>query len=145
MFCPRYATKCYTTKCKTSQKHLHLMSIISLSAIEVLSPSWRGLAGNLFCLPFAVGYMILPGVAYLIRDWKILQLVLSSPSLILFVTWYFLPESPRWLLRKGRVQEAEAILRQAAARNGRKKTLPADFSEMVARIGACVSLHKTHT
>lgn len=84
--------------------------------------------------------MVLPGVAYLIRDWKILQLVLSAPSVLLFVTWYFLPESPRWLLRKGRIQEAEAILRQAAERNGRKKELPIDFSEIVARIGDCVRI-----
>lgn len=109
-----------------------------LSAIEVLAPSWRGLAGNLFCLPFALGYMVLPGVAYYIRDWRNLQYALSAPSLILFVTWYFLPESPRWLLRKGRIQEAEAILRQAAERNGRKKELPVDFSELVARVGDTV-------
>lgn len=115
-----------------------IYNLIMRLAIEILAPSWRGLAGNLFCLPFALGYMVLPGVAYLIRDWKILQLVLSAPSVLLFLTWYLLPESPRWLLRKGRIQEAEAILRRAAEMNGRKKHLPVDFSEMVARIGETV-------
>ncbi|OXA57254.1 Organic cation transporter protein [Folsomia candida] len=103
--------------------------------IEVLGPGWRGLAGNLFCLPFAVGYMLLPGVAYYIRNWRYLQLALSGPSLILLATWWFLPESPRWLLRRGRVEEAESILRQAAATNGRKKMLPTSFGDMVAKIG----------
>ncbi len=68
--------------------------------IEILGTDWRGLAGNLFCLPFAVGYMFLAGVAYYIREWRYLQLVLSIPSVILLATGWFLPESPRWLMRK---------------------------------------------
>jgi hypothetical protein len=64
--------------------HVHLV-------IEVLGPDWRGLAGNLFCLPFAFGYMFLPGVAYYIREWRYLQLVLCAPSFILLGTWFFLP------------------------------------------------------
>jgi OCT family organic cation transporter-like MFS transporter 4/5 len=78
--------------------------------------------------------MVLPGVAYYVRDWRHLQLALSAPSVILIFTWWFLPESPRWLLRKGRIVEAENILRQAAETNGRKKTLPSNFSTLVSKI-----------
>ena len=82
--------------------------------------------------------MFLPGVAYYVREWRHLQLILSAPSVILFVTWFFCPESPRWLLRKGKVEEAEAILRQAAIANGQSKTLPDNFSEIVAKIADSV-------
>jgi OCT family organic cation transporter-like MFS transporter 4/5 len=101
--------------------------------IEMVGPSWRGLAGNLFCLPFAFGYMALPAFAYFLRSWKTLQLVLSIPALLqIFVCWK-LPESPRWLLRKGRVVEAEKLLRKMAEVN-KVASLPNNFSESIAKI-----------
>lgn len=103
-------------------------------AIEVISERWRSLAGNCFNLPFATGYTVLPIIAYFVRDWKPLQILCSLPSLFLFLTWCFLPESPRWLIRKGYLTKAESILRRAAAENGTTKAIPQDFSGIIKAI-----------
>ncbi|XP_060692604.1 organic cation/carnitine transporter 2-like [Hemiscyllium ocellatum] len=66
---------------------------------------------------YATGYMFLPFVAYFIRSWEILILTLCLVGFLYIPLWWFIPESPRWLLIKGRVQEAEEIIRQAAKRN----------------------------
>ncbi|XP_068163644.1 organic cation/carnitine transporter 2-like [Antennarius striatus] len=66
---------------------------------------------------FSSGYMLLSLVAYFIRDWKHLLFVSSIPGLILIPIWWLIPESPRWLLSVGRVEEAEATVRKIAKFN----------------------------
>ncbi|XP_053716059.1 solute carrier family 22 member 13-like [Synchiropus splendidus] len=69
---------------------------------------------------YSLGLMMLAGITYLIRDWRILHLVLFSPlALVLGIFYWVLPESARWLLTQGRKEEAIRMIRWAAKVNGR--------------------------
>ena len=72
-----------------------------------------------FEYPWAIAYSLLPGIAYVERNWRNLQLILSVPPIIFLVAYYFIPESPRWLLSQGRIEEAKVILEKACKMNGR--------------------------
>ncbi|XP_020791405.1 solute carrier family 22 member 13b [Boleophthalmus pectinirostris] len=70
---------------------------------------------------YPLGLMILSGLAYLIRNWRILQLVLFVPVLPVFALFYWvLPESARWLITQGKKEQAIKEIRKAAKVNKRK-------------------------
>lgn len=52
------------------------------------------------------------------RNWRTLMIVSVLPQIVSIFTMYLVPESPRWLLLQGRVQEAEDIINEAASANG---------------------------
>ncbi|XP_041664129.1 solute carrier family 22 member 13 [Cheilinus undulatus] len=90
----------------------------------VLGTEWtctkrRMLAGIITDYAFGLGYMTLAGIAYLIRDWRMLQLAISVPGFLLIFYIWVLPQSARWLLANNRKEEAIALLRKAALVNGR--------------------------
>ncbi|CAK8540138.1 unnamed protein product [Lathyrus sativus] len=46
-------------------------------------------------------------------SWRLMLSVISIPSVVYFLlTVFYLPESPRWLVSKGRILEAEKVLRR---------------------------------
>ncbi|KHN46863.1 Monosaccharide-sensing protein 2 [Glycine soja] len=75
-------------------------------------PQFTGSAGMFFsyCMVFAISLTKAP-------NWRLMLGVLSIPSLIYFaLTLFFLPESPRWLVSKGRMLEAKKVLQRLRGR-----------------------------
>ncbi|XP_026174576.1 organic cation transporter protein [Mastacembelus armatus] len=96
----------------------------------VLGTEWTGskqrmLAGIFTDYFFGLGYVMLAGVAYLIRDWRKLQLAISTPGFLFIVYIWVLPKSARWLMMNDRKEEAWVLIRKAAQMNG--KPLPKDL------------------
>ena len=54
-----------------------------------MGPSIRAFAGQFINIYYAIGYMLLAPIAYLIRDWKMLQLTLTmtyAPFILLILS-----------------------------------------------------------
>ncbi|WOL07342.1 monosaccharide-sensing protein 2 [Canna indica] len=75
-------------------------------------PQFSGSAGMFlsYCMVFGMSLMANP-------SWRLMLGVLSIPSLFFFVlTIFCLPESPRWLVSKGRMVEAKLVLQRLRGR-----------------------------
>ncbi|XP_046328503.2 organic cation transporter protein-like [Haliotis rufescens] len=96
--------------------------ITFVMSIEIVGRSKRALIGISIEYFFAMGLVILSGLAYLIRDWRYLEITVSVPSALFLLYWCCIPESPRWLISEGRYKHAERIITTAAKMN--KVTLP---------------------
>ncbi|XP_071542407.1 organic cation transporter protein-like isoform X2 [Panulirus ornatus] len=102
--------------------------------MEVVGPDGRTVMGMLYQVFFAVGFMVLPLIAYFVRQWRNLQLCISVPSALLLLYYWILPESPRWLMMKGRHQKGIDILKKAAKVNGKSLPPQEEIDAIVANI-----------
>ncbi|XP_076466443.1 organic cation transporter protein-like [Babylonia areolata] len=105
-------------RCITGFTISGLFLVIFVLGMELVGPKKRMFVGIVVEMFWSCGVMLLGGVAYVVRDWTQLQMIVSFPVLLLFLYWWLIPESPRWLLARGRDEEAEAIIRHAARVNG---------------------------
>ncbi|KAG7213259.1 hypothetical protein KM043_002559 [Ampulex compressa] len=94
-------------------------------ALELMGPRYRTFAGMVICMFFATAMSLLALLGYLLRHWFTLSLATSVPFVLLFSYYWIIPESPRWLLSKNRIDEAEVIVQHMAKVNGR--TVPTNF------------------
>ncbi|KAL4616531.1 hypothetical protein ACB092_07G205500 [Castanea dentata] len=98
------------------------VTLVPVYISETAPPEIRGLLNTLpqftgsggmfmsYCMVFGMSLMQSP-------SWRLMLGILSVPSLLYFVlTVFFLPESPRWLVSKGRMLEAKQVLQRLRAR-----------------------------
>ncbi|XP_043653157.1 organic cation transporter protein [Drosophila teissieri] len=98
-------------------------------ALEMVGSSYRLFAGVAMQMFFSVGFMLTAGFAYFIHDWRWLQIALTLPGLLFLCYYWIIPESARWLLLKGRKDEAFVIIEKAAKEN--KVEVPSEIYEQL--------------
>ncbi|GBP83868.1 Solute carrier family 22 member 3 [Eumeta japonica] len=86
-------------------------------AMEIVGPKDRVFLNTLINAVYVFGLITLAGLAWALQNWRILLLTIYTPSLFVLSYLWILNESVRWLLSKGRNDEAANILNKAAAMN----------------------------
>ncbi|GFT35489.1 organic cation transporter protein, partial [Nephila pilipes] len=55
--------------------------------MEIIGPQYRSRYGMIVNLGWCFGYISLPGIARLLRDWFWIQIVVTLPSILLLSSW----------------------------------------------------------
>ncbi|XP_078491802.1 organic cation transporter 1-like [Ciona intestinalis] len=74
-----------------------------------------------FCtgLGYAVGYLMVSGIAYFVRDWR-LYLKLSGGAEFIYVLYFFIiDETPQWLIANNKFEEAKKLIKKIRSMGGR--------------------------
>jgi len=91
-------------------------SILSPMYIAELAPAkYRGTLVSLNQLAIVIGILVAFFSNYLLVDtgvnnWRWMLLVMAAPAVLLFFSLFFVPESPRWLVARGRNDDALNVL-----------------------------------
>ncbi|KAK4304583.1 hypothetical protein Pmani_023462 [Petrolisthes manimaculis] len=96
-----------------------LFTLIPIYTImmESCPPGSRTILSICTSLGSGISLMCLGGVSLLVREWRLLLLICTVPSMVLVILVTLMDESPRWLVQRGRVQKAAQLLTKAATLN----------------------------
>jgi putative MFS transporter len=104
------------------------VEVITIDAyITELVPSW--MRGRAFAVNQAVMFIAVPVVALLawwlvplspygVEGWRWVVLIGAAASMVIWILRLYVPESPLWLARHGRIREAVEIVRRLEAATG---------------------------
>ncbi|XP_053398326.1 organic cation transporter protein-like [Mercenaria mercenaria] len=90
---------------------------IAVISMEMVGPAKRLWTGMLIQVFFAIGVCYVALTGFLARSWMWINLASAIPCAFYLSFWWFVPESPRWLISKGREDEAIRVIRKTAKVN----------------------------
>uniref|UniRef100_A0A8C7P2Q2 Solute carrier family 22 member 3 n=1 Tax=Oncorhynchus mykiss TaxID=8022 RepID=A0A8C7P2Q2_ONCMY len=99
---------------------------------ELVGVEYRRTVGVVYQMFFSVGILILPLISYFITDWRWLQVVITAPYILFLSYYWFIPESPRWLLSQHNAKKAVEITEAIAKEN--KKTLSKNIENITGTL-----------
>ncbi|TKS79779.1 Solute carrier family 22 member 23 [Collichthys lucidus] len=94
--------------------------------IELCLPGWRFSMTMVASFVVLGGQLLMPGVAYLCRDWQVLQAVIICPLLLMLSYIWIFPESLRWLLATQQYCRSKWIMGHIAKKNRANMELDVD-------------------
>ncbi|KAI4496537.1 hypothetical protein M0804_000347 [Polistes exclamans] len=114
-------------------------TMMYILVLEYVGPKWRTFVANMsIAIFFTFASCVLPWIAYFLADWRMTCLATSVPLILAILSPWLIPESARWLVSQGRVDQAIGILRKFERINGTK--VPDDIYKQFQE--TCAKMHK---
>lgn len=102
--------------------------------IEWVDIKHRTGLGVLMSMDWSVTTALLPCLAYFLREWRILTATVTTPLLMAMICWWWIPESARWLISNGKVNDAYFYLSKCAKFNNREEFIDDLTPEALSKV-----------
>ena len=119
-----------------------LLAVLAYSS-ELVGNKYRPATSIELMIVSSCAQCILPALALLFNNWRILLTACSAINFVIIITFKWVPESPRWLYKTGRVDKANKILEKIAKVNGRNVAARLTTEESQNKVKASHSKVKT--
>uniref|UniRef100_A0A3P9DG16 Solute carrier family 22 member 6 n=1 Tax=Maylandia zebra TaxID=106582 RepID=A0A3P9DG16_9CICH len=119
---PTYSTYCIFRFLSGMAVSGVIINGVSLK-VEWITTKTRTVVGTLSSFFFTFGQMVLAGLAYWLRDWRKLQMVVCAPNFLFFAYSWWYSESARWLVLNQRSEDALKSLHRVARINGKSEMI----------------------
>ncbi|RZC33072.1 Sugar tr and/or MFS 1 domain containing protein [Asbolus verrucosus] len=90
-----------------------------IMGVELVGPKRRVLIGTLVNLTSSLGGLYAGGFAWIFQAWRPIIYSIYGPLILTMCFFWVIPESIRWNLSKGRLEEAKKTLKRVAEVNGK--------------------------
>ncbi|XP_063696923.1 organic cation transporter protein [Culicoides brevitarsis] len=77
---------------------------------ESVAKKHRSWTSVVYSISYPIGSLLLALIAYLVPEWRNLQMCLTLPGFLLIIHCIYLDESPRWLMNKNEFDKAHKII-----------------------------------
>lgn len=86
--------------------------------MEMFLPCYRGVAGAMLEVFWGIAVMLVAPIAYLIQNWRYIQLAISLPSILAIGYIWLIPESLRWLVIQKKMEPVKELVQKITKFNG---------------------------
>ncbi|CAE6424644.1 unnamed protein product [Rhizoctonia solani] len=117
-----------------------LSMIVPLYQSEISPPNMRGFLTGMTQFMIGMGFLVANWVGYGCQfldtdaQWRIPLAIQVAPAVLLLVGMFFLPFSPRWLVEKGRNEEALKVIQDLHGNEQNAEFIKLEFAEMLEQI-----------
>lgn len=106
---------------------------VYISVADITGGKYRKSVICLFESFWGIGVVLLPLISNLLPawSWTSIYLAISLPTVAYILVWFWIPDSPKWLLAHGEIGAAKNCLFYAMQVNKRTSRLPSNFDSFL--------------
>lgn len=97
--------------------------------VDITGGKARTITSIVFELFWSIGLILLPALSIISGTWSHMYIAISTPTLALLFLYQVIPDSPRWFVRQGKLEQAKEIILEGARVN--KIKVPDDVDHLL--------------